>query len=127
MSETRVVGVDVWWDNKLQKFRKKRLNLKKVPLSCRCPKCGKILEPSRTCAGYRDITEPTSTMIELSLYGGVCYNCYLDGFGKYGERGQALKAEFKADEIKFKKNNDKTPLWINGKLRLTKGVIEVNI
>jgi len=41
--ETNIVGKDVWWDTTLQKFRKKRLNLDKIPLKFRCPSCGKIV------------------------------------------------------------------------------------
>lgn len=139
MSETRIIGVDVWWDNKLQKFRKKRLNLEKIPISCRCPNCGKILAEKEDrdettihielpwARGSAEALHNLKKLrISLNLHGGVCYTCFLDGFGKYGERGQALKAEFKADEIKFKENKDKIPLWINGKLLLVKKIIEID-
>jgi hypothetical protein len=152
-TETNRVGVDVWWDNNLQKFRKKRINLEKIPLKYRCPNCGKILanleERSRNPitthyikeesekdeliryghTQYIKVEEPNpfyyTNPIELNFYGGVCRSCWLDGFGKNGKYGLFIKYQLKKDQERFNKNKDKTPLWINDKLRLTKGIIDI--
>jgi hypothetical protein len=143
MTETNVIGVDVWWDHTTQKFKKKKVNLKKVPLEFRCPNCGKIL------AGTSDrdsLMNPTS--LDLGMNGGVCEKCHFDGFGKYGEYGLIQKAQFAAreereDKIRREKEKlekERLPpnsqlfhgpqgqrqLVINGQLtRLVKGVIDI--
>lgn len=43
--EANEVGNDVWWDNEKHIFRKKRLNLEKIPLMFRCPICGMVVAP----------------------------------------------------------------------------------
>ena len=43
--EARIIGQEVWWDHSCQEFRKKRLNLTKIPMEFRCPNCGDILTP----------------------------------------------------------------------------------
>ena len=97
--ETRIIGKDVWWDHKLQRFRKKRINLTKVPLEYRCPNCGKILvkpdERYWNDAGFN-----------LGWYGGVCKNCWLDGFGDYGEHGVFMKKQLEKDKEKLTKFKD---------------------
>lgn len=179
MSETTTnqVGKDVWWDTSTQKFRKKRINLDKIPLKYRCPNCGKIMmeledrkpiitsnflsleysrgmdrwigafrseypniprEDFKRCQGEFNIKhpelndyveryeEPALPPIELGFHGGVCEKCWLDGFGAYGEYGRFMKTQLKKEQKELNKSNDKTALWINGKLRLTKGIIEIN-
>jgi predicted RNA-binding Zn-ribbon protein involved in translation (DUF1610 family) len=111
------IGLDVFWDHDKQTFRKKRLNLEKIPLKFRCPNCGKILigindRDARPFVSYTyeesekgelikyghsrliRIETPNTfpdIFISLKLWGGVCYNCYLDGFGINGERGAYIK------------------------------------
>ena len=117
------IGVDVWWDHKLHHYRPKKINLMKVPLMYRCPNCGKILVSSeRRRWGYR---HETSEMI-CNWWGGVCRDCYLDGFGKHGNFGAFLKAQIEKDEQKVKKNQGKIVLWINGEVRLVENVIEID-
>lgn len=121
MDETVRIGIDVFWDTSIQKFRKKKLNLEKCPMDYRCPNCGKILTPVErreekpTINRYireesetgelvkyghvklMRIVEPNPFYrlkpIELFFYGGVCENCYLDGFGRFGERGKSIKQQ----------------------------------
>lgn len=40
-----VVGKDIWWDPEKQVFRKKRLDLERIPLIFRCPLCGAVVVP----------------------------------------------------------------------------------
>jgi len=56
-AEARVIGEESWWDHKTQSFRKKRLNLSKVPLKFRCPNCGKIVVKTRDREPMRIIDE----------------------------------------------------------------------
>jgi len=85
MSETRIIGKDVWWDHKLQRYKKKRLNLDKVPLKFRCPRCGRIVvKPRDRDSIFLGLT------LSLNLRGGVCDTCFYDGFGAYGEIGKQL-------------------------------------
>ena len=126
MDEIRVVGKDVWWDHKLKRFRKKRLNLEKVPMKYRCPNCGGILEGT----GYYDRREdnyplPFPTEIELRFNGGVCRKCCLDGFGKYGERGKVVSEDIKRFEESQKKFEGLEEVWVNGRLRWSPRVIRV--
>ncbi len=55
----------------------------------------------------------------------MCRDCYLDGFGKNGARGLFMKHQIEKDEARYKKNENKIPLWINNELRLVDKVIEV--
>jgi hypothetical protein len=135
MTETRVVGVDVWWDHEAQKFRPKKVDLEKVPLEFRCPNCGKIL------IGLKDrkkiyiefpwaqgtaefLNWVNSANYEIGYHGGVCRCCHLDGFGAYGIHGRWEKAEIKANDEAFKKGREKVQLVFNGHLRFVKGVID---
>lgn len=84
-TETRIIGKDVWWDTKLQKYRKKRLNLDKIPIKFRCHHCGKIVvKPQDRDSIFLDL------ILQLTLRGGVCNDCFYDGFGEYGEIGKEL-------------------------------------
>jgi len=169
MSETNIIGKDVWWDTELQEFKPKRINLDKVPLKFRCPKCGKIVvkpqdrEPLRIkdkedeaikdkeidrlfkiekpskeewdnfVKRHEELFTPLihlverGTPIDLTWYGGVCKNCWLDGFGKNGAYGAFMKKQLEKDEEKYNKNDDKAHLWINGKLKLVNKVIEIDL
>jgi len=64
----------------------------------------------------------------LSFYGGVCKDCYLDGFGASGGTGKFMGMMIKGEDEKRKKkrekNEGKTSLWINGKLVLVDRIIE---
>jgi len=162
------IGVDVWWDHKLQQYRSKKINLDKIPLKYRCPNCGKIVEKSKNREPLKivdkedrqikhkeidrlfQIEKPSKdewnnfvkrheelfipkinliergTSLNLSWWGGVCRDCYLDGFGKHGNFGAFLKAQIEKDEQKFKKNQGKIVLWINGEVRLVENVIEID-
>jgi hypothetical protein len=92
MKEVVVIGKDVWWDNKKKIFRKKRLNFIRVPSKFRCPNCGKILTPSN----HRDESPFLPERdIDIGFYGGVCQNCWLDGFGKYGKMGSFFASKLK--------------------------------
>ena len=119
LNETLRIGIGVFWDTTIQKFRKKKLNLKKCPIDYRCPNCGRILTPTnrreekQTISHYiREesenseleryghirhirVEEPNPFYrfkpIELAFYGGVCEECYYDGFGQYGDRGKRVK------------------------------------
>ena len=167
-AEVRVIGEESWWDHKTQSFRKKRLNLDKVPLKFRCPNCGKIVVKSRDrkpikirdeedwirkrkqvkefiererptkdeyysfARQHPELWNPVYHIMEervtldLSWWGGVCKDCCLDGFGRSGGWGRFMKSQMTKDEEKLPKNSDKIPLWINGKLRLTTKVIEID-
>jgi len=96
-----IIGKDVWWDTKQQKFRKKRLNLTKIPLKFRCPNCGKIVVKPRD----RD-SMFLGLILQLKLRGGVCDTCFYDGFGEHGEIGKKLGDKDK--ERKKKYELDKT-------------------
>ncbi len=45
--ETNTIGKDVWWDHDKHIFRKKRIDLEKIPLIFRCPLCGAVVVPPR--------------------------------------------------------------------------------
>lgn len=96
-SETKVMGKDVWWDTELQRYRKKRLNLEKVPLKFRCPRCGKIVVKPRD----RD-SMFLNFILRLKLFGGVCRTCFLDGHGINGAMGKYL-----GDRVKERKRKSK--------------------
>ena len=67
------------------------------------------------------------TPIDLAWYGGVCKNCWLDGFGKHGTRGAFMKKQLEKDKEKdFNTADTRKSLWINGKLRRVPDVIEVS-
>jgi hypothetical protein len=100
-SNTQIIGVDVFWDHKLRKFRKKHLNLEQVPMNIRCPFCGEIMVKDRyqRDMSHREhgidskgkhvwvwVTEEKNPYRELDLlfFGGVCRKCRDEGFGKYG-------------------------------------------
>jgi len=146
---TNIIGEDVWWDHKLQEFRKKRLNLSNVPLKFRCPKCGKIVvkpkdrepliirderawklkkaeidiffkleKPPRS--EWDDFVERHKELFQvgkieiprnpawwLGAYGGVCKDCWLDGFGRYGDYGGFVGRQIKPKEEKEKQNHEK--------------------
>ena len=162
------IGVDVWWDHKLQQYRSKKINLDKIPLKYRCPNCGKIVEKPKDreplkivdkedrrikhkeidrlfqiekpikeefnnfVDRHKELFTPKINLIErgvslnLSWWGGVCKDCYLDGFGKWGTVGSFFKTQLTKDDQRIKENQDKIPLWINGELRLVNKVIEVS-
>lgn len=133
---TSIVGKDVWWDSGKQLFRKKRLDLEKIPLKFRCPNCGKVVVKRRNRepltirdeqAGkiksaeirrllklekpphseWNDFVERHKELFEVDLieipwdrtlwvfYGGVCKDCYLDGFGEWGDYGGFIGAKVK--------------------------------
>jgi hypothetical protein len=98
-TQAKRIGVDVWWDHKTQRYRHKKINLNKIPLIYRCPNCGKILVNSEH-RRWNYLYETTE--FELNWWGGVCYNCYLDGFGKHGAFGAFLKKQLEKDERKIK-------------------------
>lgn len=150
-SETHIIGKDVWWDVKLQRFRKKRLNLEKIPMKFRCPSCGKIVVKSRDrrpliikdeqdwkikkaeidrlfkmekppMSEWNDFVERHKELFEvttieiprnlawwLGFYGGVCKECWLDGFGRYGDHGKfmGIMTKDNAEERKKKRETYK--------------------
>ena len=111
--KTLRIGVDVWWDHKLQKFRTKRINLNKCSIDYRCPNCGKILAKPRD----RD-RRFNFAQVDLNWWGGVCRECWLDGFGKNGGFGTFMKRQLEKDKEKYENNENKVSLWINDELRL---------
>jgi len=165
--KTQRIGIDVWWDHKLQQYRSKRINLEKVSLEYRCPNCGEIVvkprdrganlivdrederirlkeirrvrelenppksewdgfvEKHRELFTRKYITPEKITPIELSWYGGVCEQCYYDGFGKHGVYGKFLKTQLDKDRAKFEDRKNKVAIWINGELRLVDKVIDI--
>lgn len=143
--ETSIIGKDVWWDTKLQGFRKKRLNLEKVPIKFRCPFCGKIVvkprdreplqirdkrdwkiksaeidrlfkieKPSKSewdefVERHKELFEvniieiPRNIPSWLLFYGGVCKDCFYDGFGTSGAMGKHLGDKVKERRKKHEK------------------------
>lgn len=145
--ETNIVGKDVFWDHKLNKFRKKRFNLEKIPMKFRCPSCGKIVvkkrdrepliirdeedgkiksaeiarlfkiekpphsewnnfvERHKELFNVNKIEIPQNKTWFLSFYGGVCKDCYLEGFGTFGDTGRfmGIMINDKAEERKKKR------------------------
>ena len=137
-----IIGKDVWWDTKLQVFRKKRFNLDKVSLKFRCPSCGKIVvkpqdrkpltvrdakdwknkkaeidrffklekpphsEWDAFVERHKELFEVKTIEIQenktwfLSFYGGVCKDCWLDGFGRFGDYGGFVGRQIKPKEEK---------------------------
>ena len=95
--KTQIIGVNVWWDHKLQEYRSKRINLEKASLKFRCPNCGKIIIKLRD----RD-SMFLGLLLRFSLIGGVCRACYYDGFGTLGTIGKELDNENKEREKKYK-------------------------
>lgn len=105
--DLHIIGEDIWWDTKLQNFRKKRLDLERVPLKFRCPNCGKILVPpdrrretytttEKIDGEWTRITKPfPDWMVNPITWGGVCRDCYLDGFGRFGDRGRFIGKQIK--------------------------------
>ena len=170
VDKIRIIGVDVWWDHKLQRFRSKKIDLGKVALKHRCPNCGKIVEkpkdreplkivdkedrqikhkeidrlfqiekPSKEewdafVNRHEELFIPKINLIErgmslnLSWWGGVCKDCYLDGFGVFGDTGKfmgmMIKGKAEGRKKKREKNEEKTALWINGELVLVDKTIE---
>lgn len=140
--ESRIIGKDSWWDTKLQEFKPRRFDLKKVPLKFRCPNCGKIgvkpedrkpmrvvdkedrraknieidrlmkLEkPTREefddfCKRHKELFTPLIHLVErtpshrFSSYGGVCQDCWLDGFGRHGDYGGFVGSQIKPEAEK---------------------------
>lgn len=117
--ESHRIGIDIWWDHKLKKYRKKRLDLKKIPSKFRCPNCGNVLG-RRT--HQRDVR---MGQIELMFMGGVCRKCMMNGFGKSGWLGLIVTKENKEREEQQKKFEGFNEVWINGKLHWAKQLIEV--
>lgn len=147
--ETNIIGKDVFWDIKLQKFRKKRLNLDKIPMRFRCPSCGKIVvkprdrepliirdeqawknkkaeidrlfkleKPPRSewdafVERHKELFEVDTIEIPrdpawwLGFYGGVCKDCWLDGFGRYGDYGGFVGRQIKPKEEERRKKHEK--------------------
>ena len=96
------IGKDVWWDNEKHIFRKKRLNLEKVPLMFRCPLCGGVVVPRRERhPRKREITDRW----EIQRYNKKVLDVYF-------ERDKPSMGEFSAwfnrihteHEDEFKKN-----------------------
>jgi hypothetical protein len=128
MSEINRIGKDVWWDHTKRNFVKKRLNLERVPLKFRCSNCGKILLNRQDRCGRPHVSyireesevgnlvkyghtrlirietpNPFPDMfVGLKLWGGVCRECWLDGFGTNGKFGKfiAHQLERKIDDQK---------------------------
>ena len=139
-----IIGKDVWWNTKLQEFKKKRYNLIKVPLKFRCPSCGKIVvkpedrKPLRVLDekdmaikrkkvhhfldtekptkeeydafldSHEELSIPIIHLVErtpshsLAFYGGVCQDCWLDGFGDFGAYGGFVGRQIKPDAEKMR-------------------------
>ncbi len=117
--EAKIIGVEIFWDHKLKKFRKKRLDLERCPMKYRCPHCGEILvNRFNRSEGHREhgidengkhiwiwVPEETSPYrdLELMFSGGVCRKCMRDGFGRMGWLGLIVKKE---DEEREKKQKE---------------------
>ena len=97
--ETKIIGKDVWWDTELQRYRKKRFNLEKVPLKFRCPHCGKIVVKPRDRNSMF-----LGMILQLKLLGGVCQTCFYDGHGINGAMGKHLGDKAKERREKYKKH-----------------------
>lgn len=86
MVETRIIGQDTWWDHGKREFRKKRLNLEKIPLRFRCPLCGISVVP---------ISERKKNRHETSDHWKIeSHNRKV--LGAYFKRDRPLQEEFKA-------------------------------
>lgn len=114
---TAVIGRDVWFDHASHCFRPKQLDLTRVPLMFRCPTCGSILARP----GHRDEMF-NEAKIDLGLYGGVCRDCWMEGFGKYGERGKLFGIVARKDEQRQREAEMKRPVafYSNGRMTILK-------
>ena len=97
-----VIGMDVWWDHDKHIFRKKRINLEKIPLIFRCPLCGGVVAPPRERhIKHREVTD----WVEVQRHNSKALK-------KYFERDNPPQEEFKEwhekirteHEDEFKKN-----------------------
>jgi len=112
MVETKVIGQDSWWDTELQEFND-------AIKSREIDRLMKLEKPTREefddfCERHKELFAPLIHLVEreppfaLTMYGGVCQPCWLDGFGRYGKWGGFVGKQVKPEDERIKLAHEKS-------------------